>query len=420
MGATHWARNRIVLAADTQTLDLSVSRDIRGRVAISTTTRIDDAGIREVVQAAEDTSAFFQEEPVQVADPFVDQPLPRPVLWSDATYTLPAASRTEVARKMIIGAEDEGLFCAGQLAIAGEGRAAIATNGMFRYCPATTVECVVTVRDAGGTASGWAGVTHHDLARIDPPVLAARALDKCRRSAKPRAVEPGRYTVVLEPQAVHDLVAPLIERAMWRAEAEAFLTPFAGRSAESWSKIGSQVIDRRLTISADPLDPDAGFLPFDEGSGTPYRAVTWIDGGVLRELAYDRVFAVRSLGEEASLLNSSSFRLHPAAGVAEASIEEMVASTKRGLLVTRFSDVTVLDRRSMLCAGFTRDGLWLIEDGKIATPIKNFRFTDSPMFALNSVEAIGPTARVFSPGYARIVPALKVREFNFTSLADAV
>lgn len=421
-GTTQWMRNRIVLAADTQSLDLTVGREVRGRYASATTTRIDEPGIREVVEAAERTSGFFQEEPVAVTDTdtAAREPVLEPVLWSDATYRLPADRRTELARAMAAGAEAEGLFCAGELAIAGEGHAAIATNGMFRYYPVTAVECSVTVRNAAGTASGWAGGTHYDLAKIDPSAIAARALDKCRRSENPRAAEPGRYTVILEPQAVHDLVAPLIENSMERGAAEVFLTPFAGRSAESWSKIGSQVIDRRLTVDADPLDPEAGFLPFSEGDGTPYRAVTWIEEGVLRELAYDRFYAVRSLGTDAPLLNSGSFHLRRSAGVPETSIEEMIASTKRGLLVTRFSDVRVLHQLSMLCSGYTRDGLWLIADGKITMPIKNFRFTDSPMFALNNVEAIGPAARAFSPGYARVVPALKVRDFNFTSLADAV
>jgi predicted Zn-dependent protease len=195
---------------------------------------------------------------------------------------------------------------------------------------------------------------------------------------------------------------------------------FAGHVEGSASKIGSQVIDRRLTLSADPSDPDAPFLPFDDRDGTPYRAVTWIERGVLKELAYDRRYAANALGEPTALLNSGSYRLQGAPDVPVTPISQMIASTQRGLLVTRFFDVTMMDAKSVLSAGYTRDGLWLIENGKITKPVKNFRFTDSPMFALNSIEAVGPTARVFSPGYARIAPALKIRQFNFTSLADAI
>jgi predicted Zn-dependent protease len=419
-GTTKWMRNRVAFAAETQTTELTIRRAIRDAVGTATTTRSDDAGLREAVDGAEWMRSFLQEGSREIAHPFVDEPILHPSIWSDKTSTVSSVARSELARRMVAPVEAAGLFAAGTLGTAGESRATIETEGMFRYYPVTAVECSMSVRDDEGTASGWAGVTHHDLARIDPLAISARALDKCVRSANPKAIEPGRYTVILEAQAVHDLVAPLIEQAMERADAELDSTPFGGRSTESASKIGSRVIDARLTLDADPMDPEAAFLPFDEREGTPFRPVTWIERGVLKELAYNKIWAARNLGLAVSLLNSKSFHLRPAPDVPVMSVEEMVASTERGLLVTRFSNVTVLHPKSMLCNGFTRDGLWLVEHGKVAMPVKNFRFTDSPMFALNAVQAIGPTARVFSPGRARVVPALKLRELNFTSLADAV
>lgn len=419
-GTTKWLRNRVSITGSAETVELTIRRNIRDTEAEVTTSRVDDVGLLEAVRAAEHIRTFMPEAPREIVEPFVEEPMVKPVLWSDATFALSAESRSELAWKMMEPIEAAGLFGAGVLSLAAEGHAEINTDGRFRYYPVTAVECSTTVRGADGRSSGWAGVTHYDLAKIDPPALAARALDKCQRWANAKAVEPGRYTAILEPQAVHDLFAPLIDRAMIRPEAEGPFHPFSGVSAESRSKIGSRVLDRGLMVSADPMDPEAGFVPFEEGTGAPFRAVTWVDRGVLRELAYDRWYSARNLGTAVSQPNSKSFNLRAAPDVPLKSIDEMIASTLRGLLVTRFSNVELLHFPSMFCSGFTRDGVWLIEKGKVTTPVRNFRFMDSPLFALNTVEAIGPSVRVFSPGYARVAPAVKVKEFNFSSLADAV
>jgi predicted Zn-dependent protease len=168
------------------------------------------------------------------------------------------------------------------------------------------------------------------------------------------------------------------------------------------------------------MDPEAGFVPFDGQDGTPYQPVTWIDRGILRELSYDRRYAIRTLQKDQTLLNSKSFTLMAAPGVPTVTIDEMIAKTERGVLVTRLSGVQSVGGVSLLITGYTRDGTWLIEHGKIAKAIKNFRITESPLFALNNVEDVGTPVRVFQPGHAVMTPPLRVRDFSFTSLADAV
>jgi len=116
------------------------------------------------------------------------------------------------------------------------------------------------------------------------------------------------------------------------------------------------------------------------------------------------------------LPNSSAFRMSGGT----TSVDEMIATTKRGLIVTRFSDISVIDADSLLMTGFTRDGLWLIENGKVTKPVKNFRFTESPMFAFNNVEQLGVPVRAFHPSAPAVVPAVKVRDFSFTSLIEAI
>jgi predicted Zn-dependent protease len=200
--------------------------------------------------------------------------------------------------------------------------------------------------------------------------------------------------------------------------AERPMGPFG--KAPGRSKIGEQVLDRRFRLRADPMDPDGGFLPFQYWDGTPYQPVNWIDKGVLRELAYPKSYALSALNFDKALPNPQSFRLGGVEGTPTATIEEMIAKTQRGILVTRLHNVQLIDLGSMLCSGYTRDGIWLIENGKITRPVKNFRFTESPLFVLNKTEEIGVPQRVFKPGYSYVAPAVRVTDFSFTSLADAV
>lgn len=416
-GSAKWARNRVHVASDTRNTEISISRTINGAQGNASTTRLDDEGLLEVVRAAETSMQVYGESPENIKDPYIFEDYLKPTIWSDGTYNFGADNRTELVQAMIEGAESNGMLSAGNLQISGNGVAAMNSDGMFQYYPQTMVECSMTVRHPKGTASGWAGVNHYDLAKIDPKALAARALDKCLRSQNPVAVEPGRYTLIMEPQATADLFMNVMETPLDRRFAERPAGPFG--KAPGRSKITEQVLDRRLIVRSDPMDTDGGFIPFDY-SGTPYQPVNWIDQGILRELAYYKGYALSQLGLDKALPNPGSWRISAAPGVPTTTIEEMIAKTERGLLVTRFSNVQTIDINSMLSGGYTRDGLWLIEKGKITKPVKNFRFTESPIFALNSLEDIGEPQRVFAPGASIVAPAVRVRDFSFTSLADAI
>jgi predicted Zn-dependent protease len=196
--------------------------------------------------------------------------------------------------------------------------------------------------------------------------------------------------------------------------------------------LGDKVVDERISISADPMDPELGFPPFSLDSEgfvdlfkvPVYHPVKWIDHGVLTHLAYDRNDAIVRMGKNLGLPNSGAFRMSGG----DTSIEEMISTTKRGIYVTRFDQLQLLDFTSQLHRGYTRDGLWLIENGKISKAIKNFAFTESILFILNNVDQLGVPQRVFHPNVPdpylipqpRIVPPLKVRDFSFTALTDAV
>ncbi len=196
------------------------------------------------------------------------------------------------------------------------------------------------------------------------------------------------------------------------------------------AKLGLKVVDERITIDQDPMDPRLGVLPFQLGPDmAPTRAEKWIDRGVLMALADDRARAVADRNENLPRTETSSFRMSGG----DTSVEEMIKTTKRGLLVTRLSNVRTLDFNSLLATGLTRDGLWLIENGQITKAVKNFRFTESPLFVLNSLEQLGIPVPVFRPVKSplgdsahifglvpAIVPPLKARDFSFTSTIDAI
>jgi predicted Zn-dependent protease len=436
-GNVRWARNEITTAGDSTEPTINISASHRNQSAQFTINRLDDASIGSAIAALKRRMDMMP--PVdfpgglRTAENYLETQL-----WSDATYGLDAAQRAQLQRQLVAPAEKEDLLSAGYLEVAATGNGVVNSAGLFAYLPETRAQFSVTVRNKTGTGSGWAGVANKDWRAIDAAKLSAIAIDKCKRSADPVAIEPGRYTVIMEPQAVSDLMMPLIY-SLDRQQAEMGIGPWAdrpqqnaraglivgdatsfegtagqGQGGSGNSRIGQLVLDPRITISADPSDPEAPFVPF-AGDGSPYKPVSWIDKGVLKELSYWRWYANQMLNKPDPLPNSTSFRMSGG----DTSIEQMIAQTERGLLVTRFTNVRTVDFNSLLCTGTTSDGLWLIEKGEITRPVKNFRFRESPLFAFNSLQALGTPQRVLQ-WMPVIVPPALVHDFSMTSLADAV
>jgi predicted Zn-dependent protease len=423
MGNIRWGRNSVSASGERQDSALTISRAIFGAPGSASTNTTDDAALRATMRRAEAMTLSTDQSPDTYPVPYVDptfeiHPITHPAIWYDRTYQTDVEQRSTVVASILASTRAADLLGAGYIEVAAHGLsvARSVTDPVFRYYPFTAAQCSVTVRDKRGTGSGWAGVDHNDWQRIDPIALAAVALDKCQRSRNPSAIEPGYYTAILEPQAVCDLCSSLVAPQITeRQNAEQRMGPYADPNRAGWSRIGQRMLDERITIGADPMDPDCGFIPFDQ-NGEPYRSVNWFENGVLKELSYDRTYAVNRLGKDWALPNSGAFRM--SGGMV--TIEEMIASTQRGVLVTRFSQVGVIDASSMLSRGITRDGLWLIEHGNISRPIKNFRFTESPLAVLNNIDQLGVPRRVFRPGAPAICPPLKARDFLFSSLIDAV
>lgn len=445
-GELRWGRNRVTLSSDRRDLLVGVARRVAdarltGTLNI-TTNQLDDVSLEAAVRAAERLSRLGTDPGWGLGEypalpeypPFVGAPV-----WSDATFDLTAEARGEIVRSIIDAVEAEGLLSAGYLEVRGGSRMARGTEvpdlrrgelafWEFPFSTSTHAQLSITVRDPTGSGSGWAALSSYDWNRIDPEPLTEQAIQKCVASRDPVALEPGRYTVILEPQAVADLVEPLVHSMMGREEPEGTSGPrspwYLGPDEHLGlrrSKLGMKVVDSRISISHDPVDPLLGIVA---ASTEAPGSVTWIDRGVLTNLGNRLDTDVKSLESQHTLRGPIAYRMSGG----EATIEEMIASTRRGLLVTRFSNLQELDDASLLCTGLTRDGLWLIENGKITRAVRNFRFTESPLFALNSVEELGEPVPVYRPvshpflgGVTpAIVPPLKVRDFSFTSLIDAV
>jgi predicted Zn-dependent protease len=419
-GYTRWARNRVSVSGDRTNNTLTIGRSIHGDGQYVTLNALDDTSVRTAMAYLERSIALYRRAYLQdfAEPPFQGSDYLHPKLWFDTTLSLDGARRAEAAQHAIAPAERAGFLAAGFLAASASGVAVHRPAlQMALYYPVTEAQYSVTVRDAGGNGSGWAGVNWNDWSRVDAAHLSTVALEKCIKSQNPVRIEPGRYTAILEPQAVYDLVHMMMNFLSWPGTLSRSDFPFHDERTVIKTKIGQRLLDPRITIRADPMDPDLGFVPFD-ANGEPYRPAVWFERGVLTHLGYERRFAVSQQIGDVGLLNSECFRLDGDGPVA--TIDEMIATTKRGLLVTRFDRIALLDLPSLLASGYTRDGLWLVENGKVSKPVKNFRFTESPLFALNNVEQIGVAQRVFCPGSAALVPPLKVRDFSFTALSNAV
>ena len=407
-----FAANQLTTSGGVWNTELVVTSSYGKRHGTASTNDLSDESIRRVVAQSESLARLSPEDPEWMPALGPQSYLPVAAYIED-TAKLTPADRARAAMTAMVPARKAGdLQAAGFLVVSATSRAIGNSRGLFGYHRSTNANYTLTVRTADGTGSGWAGAEHNDWRKIDFASVSERAIEKARQSRNPMAIEPGRYTVILEPQAVADLVQPMMNALAARTADEgrsAFAKPGGG------NRIGDRIADPRVTMISDPQDPQLLAAPFDD-EGMPGRRATWIEDGVLRQLVYSRYWAQKQ-GKQPNTA-PSSFKLLGGT----TSTEEMIRSTPRGVLVTRLWYLRQVDPRTILYTGLTRDGTFLIEDGKITRAIKNFRFNESPLAILDNLEALGPAVRVAGTesGGAVVMPTLKVKSFNFTSLSDAV
>lgn len=405
-----FADNQMSTSGISDDVVITISPVFGKRRASVTTNDPSPAGLARAVAQAEALARLAPEDPELLPELGPQQYATIPA-WFDATAQLSAEDRAKAALTALEPARRAGdLTVAGFIDCSASAVAIGNSAGLFAYHRSTGANYTLTVRTTDGTGSGWVGADENDWRRIDFAGVAARAIDKARASRNPSAIEPGRYTVIFEPQAVSDLCGS-VRGAMNARSADEGRSPF---SKPGGTKLGERIMDARVTLLTDPADPQILGAPFD-GEGLPQERRVWVEDGVLRQLAYTRFWAQRT-GKQPTGGGGFGGGLKMLGG--DQTLDQLIAGTDRAVLVTRLWYLRGVDARTMTTTGLTRDGTFLIEDGKVARSVKNFRFNDSPLFLLNNLEAVGPAVRVGDGG--NVMPALRARDFSFTSLSDAV
>ena len=411
-GDTRFAANQMSTSGSVEAHGLGIQSWFGSRHAVATTNDLSAEGLERAVRSSETLARIAPEDPEDM--PLLGAQTYQPVQASfDRTANCSAAARAEaamVALRVTRGAGD--LEAAGFLVSGANATAILNSAGLFAYHGNTTANYTLTVRTTDGTGSGWAAADNQDWGGMDFGAVSERAIAKARASRNPVAIEPGRYTVILEPQAVGDLVQLLVFAANARTADE-------GRSAFTreggGTKIGEAIVDPRVNLISDPADPQLLGQPFD-GEGFPLGRQVWVENGTLKQLIYSRFWAQRQSAQPTG--GPSTLKMMGGT----TSVDDMVANTERGVLVTRLWYLRQVDPRTILYTGLTRDGTFLVENGRISRSVRNFRFNESPLFMLNNLEALGPGQRLAGTeaGGDIVMPPIKVRDFNFTSLSEAV
>ncbi len=411
---TRFALNQVTTSGENQDTQVTITAYAGNRAASVNTNRLDEASLAAAAKQAYEIAKLVPPNPERMPE-LGAQTYPAP---RERVITLPSPTERAAASKIVTElARANELIATGFIECRASATALANSKGLFAYDSSSTVTMTTTVRSPDGTGSGWACTDGNTFSDLDPQRVAATAVQKAKDSRSPVAIEPGRYTTILEPTAVGNLVQ-LIANAMQARSADEgrsfFSKPGGG------NKIGLKVVDERVTLLTDPADAPSTSGGYD-GDGMPLEKVTWIENGVVKNLNYDRFWAQKQGVQPTRSGGRSALRMLGGT----TSIADMVKNTERGILVTRFWYIRGVDPRTILFTGLTRDGTFLIENGKVTRPIKNFRFNESPIFFLNNLEAMGPTIRInasenLGAGGAVYMPPIKVRDFTFSSLSDAV
>ena len=289
-------------------------------------------------------------------------------------------------------------------------QAAATANGNRRYFRTSEGSFSLTARSDDGTGSGYYAGDHFDLSRLDVPKIAELAVTKAVRSQNPKAIEPGAYPVILEPEAVANLLG-FLGNALDARSAEEGRSAFAAKDGKT--RLGEKIFSERIKLYSDPQHAELPSVPVT-GDGVPAGRLPLIENGALQTLEYSRFWArERKVEPTAGPVNYILESTQPAVPV-----EQMIKNVKRGLLISRFWYVRLVDPRTIMLTGLTRDGLWWIENGEIRHPVRNLRFNQSvlAMLAPWNVQAVGAPERR-SPF---MVPPLQLDSFTFTSMSDAI
>jgi len=433
---TRFANNTIHqnVSEESHALSLRVSIDVGsaqgGRTARASTNKLDDDSLRRLAQTAETLVRLQQPDPELLA-----MPTPREVVEGEVdgggtvqrhvqrTARIDAPDRAEAVARIVDVANRNELASAGIYATSEFAEGLFNSGGVAKWHEQTSAEVSVTM--IGDTSSGWQKANAPDVATLNPAKMAEIAAEKARKSANPRELEPGKYSVILEPSAVLDIVGSMF----WDFSGSALLEQ---RSFLN-DRLGTHLFGDNITVEDDVYHPLQTGTPFD-GEGMTRQRLKLIDKGVVQDLAYSRRAAMKmrrsELAEKVGRVGPTGhgFMLPNEMGEAPLNIvfagapsgssqtvEQMIASTERGILVTRLWYIREVDPYEKILTGMTRDGTFLVENGKAQCGVRNLRFNQSLVNMLRNVEALGEAVRASGEeSIDMVVPPMRVREFTFT------
>ncbi len=410
-GNIRFARNSVSTSGALINQNLAVTCAYGKKTGVATIDEFDEESIKRVVKRAEELAKLAPENP-EYMPRLTPQQYDEPNAYNEATAGISPDYRAEVAGTAIKECEAQQLVGAGFFEHSTYTSAMMNSKGLFAYHRGTDAKYNLTVRNQAGTGSGYANASVGDIRQFDAKATSLRAAKKAAMSAGAVALEPGKYTVILEPLAASELIERMTFNMDMRTtdEGRSFLVKPGGGN-----KLNEKIVDERVTLYSDPMDASLPSRAWD-GEGMPIKRTTWIENGVVKNLLTERYWAQKTgkqpLPFPSNLLMKGT----------EKSLEDLIAGTDRGILVTRFWYIRDVDPQTVLLTGLTRDGTFLVENGKIKHAIKNFRYNESPIIMLNNILDMGRPERVLAEesGRTYMIPPLKVRDFTFSSLSDAV
>jgi predicted Zn-dependent protease len=412
-----FAHNSFLTSGERESRGATATVWIDGKRGASSTNDLDDASLRTMIEQAEKIARLAPVDREYMPTLGKQEYKPTPG-FVEATANLSLSERAKAIGDILTRCEKENVIGAGFHRANAQTGASATKNGNFDYEQTTSVSLSMTARTPDGQSSGYFLRSHYDISKLDTGRIAREAIRKAIEGRNAQTIDPGVYTVILEPQAVADLLGGQAFGLDARSAEE-------GRSAYSApggkTRLGEKFFDEKVSLLSDPWNMEVPGSHSAQG-GLPAQKIYLIRNGVVENLIYSRFWAKQKSKDPTPGPVNTIFETNGPTN----SVEQMIASTSKGILISRFWYIRGTDPRTASLTGLTRDGVWLIENGKIKRPVKNFRFNQSitQMLAPGNVEMTGVPERVGGSegggGGGSLLPALKLKAFNFTSQSEAV
>jgi predicted Zn-dependent protease len=401
-GTSRFANNQIIQNLNLRKASFSITSALGLRHGTASTTDLTAGSVKETLKQAEGIARISPDDP-EFLPPVEPQTFQTWPTFRPDTLAAGPARRAALVRESVDQCQTKGLKAAGIVASSTINVGIAASTGLFAHEQRTDSRFSLTAQ--AGESTGWTAAWHRSIDHLHVSDRTRVAIEKATSGENPEEILPGRYTVILEPPAV----AGLLSWFIWMLDAKSYdkgTSPFAGM-------LNKSIVDQRLTLRNWPGHPDLlgeGFT----NEGLPVNEMTWIESGVLKQLDYDRFTARQHDVVSIPTLESPCLTGDTSAC---ADVNELIRQTTRGVLVTNFWYIRPVNPTDLTLTGMTRDGTFLIEDGRITKAIRNFRFHDSPLRIFNQIEAFtSPQEATSSETGKLLVPAMKIRDFNFSSV----